>query len=186
LYREAAELGYSPAAYALGCRYCQGFPGEEDPDEEEGVHWLCLAAEGDSLAQYELAKIFFHRPSEEDKKEALEWLELAADQGLPEAQYDYAQILLKGEHGLAKDVAESLKWHTKAAKQGHARAQYQLGRWYDQGLPGILPQDAFKASCWVLKAANLGRPVAQYAIAMRYLRGEGVEAVDKTEAVKRL
>jgi TPR repeat protein len=57
----------------------------------------------------------------QDKKEALKWFRKAADQGLPEAQYELGQLYQSGET-VEKDRIESLKWYVLAANQKHPKA----------------------------------------------------------------
>ena len=53
---------------------------------------------------------------------ARENLRLAAEKGLPEAQYRYSLLLKKGEGG-EKDAKAAKEWQTKAAKNGNHQAQ---------------------------------------------------------------
>ena len=59
-----------------------------------------------------------------DQKQAVAWLEKAAEAEHASAQYALANIYLAGE-AVAKDVTKATELFTRAAKQGHDYAAYQ-------------------------------------------------------------
>eukprot|EP00467_Chlorarachnion_reptans_P016622 CAMPEP_0114502614 /NCGR_PEP_ID=MMETSP0109-20121206/9193_1 /TAXON_ID=29199 /ORGANISM="Chlorarachnion reptans, Strain CCCM449" /LENGTH=189 /DNA_ID=CAMNT_0001680557 /DNA_START=269 /DNA_END=835 /DNA_ORIENTATION=+ len=62
-------------------------------------------------------------------KEAVTWIQKAADQGHAEAQYNLGFCYYNGK-GVVKDHKESVRWYQKAADQGHTEAQNNLGFCY--------------------------------------------------------
>jgi TPR repeat protein len=67
-----------------------------------------------------------------DPKAAEEMLQRAAEDGLPTAQYDLAEMLLNGEAG-EPDPKAALPWLTEAASAHHPIAEYRLGLLYEEG-----------------------------------------------------
>jgi TPR repeat protein len=61
-----------------------------------------------------------------DPRDAAAWYRKAAEQNLPQAQFDLGMLCADGE-GVPRDEAEALRWLRRAAHQGHAEAQYHLG-----------------------------------------------------------
>jgi len=100
-------------------------------------------AEGDSVIQ--------------NDKEAARWFELAAKQGLAEAQYQYGLMLLQGR-GVVQDYKAAFSWIEKPAQRGYARAQYSLGELYRYGTGTAI--DKARAYLWFNLAAAQGVEVA--------------------------
>lgn len=95
----------------------------------------------------------------------------AADQGMPEAQFNLGLMYLKGE-GVAQDYVEAKALFEKAAQQNNVRAQVNLGRMYAKA-KGVAPNYG-KAVYWFNKAAELGYADAQYSLGVLYVHGHGV------------
>ena len=98
-----------------------------------------LAAEqGDAKAQYQLGKSFYQHI---DFENAEKWYQLAALQGLPEAESDYAGVLtLTVAHHIDGKVthrkpnyAEAVQWYIKAVNHGHRGALISLANCYKDG-----------------------------------------------------
>ena len=106
-----------------------------------------LADTGDAAAQYALFLCIHHGGNgvAQDNTQALAWLQKAAAQGFPEAQYNLGVFYEKG-HGIPQDDDRARAWYEKAAAQGNATAQYNLGNFYNDGR-GV-PQDFAKAREW--------------------------------------
>ena len=62
-----------------------------------------------------------------DTRLCIFWLEKAARQGLPKAQYEFGNCYDHG-FGVDKDHEKALYWWQRAANQGYAKAQEKLGR----------------------------------------------------------
>jgi TPR repeat protein len=100
-------------------------------------------------------------------------LQLAAQHGDPEAQFNLAWAYHDGGYQLPQDDAEALRWWRKAAEQGYARAQYDLGKAYDLGI-GV-QQDHVEAIRWWRKAAAQGEIHSENNIGQNYYDGMGVK-----------
>ena len=94
-----------------------------------------------------------------------------ADQGVPAAQGNLAQMYRDGR-GVPQDYAQAVIWYRKAADQGFAAAQYNLGVTYRDG-QGV-PRDYVQAVSWFRKAADQGEAYAQNNLGSMYGTGRGV------------
>ena len=74
-----------------------------------------------------------------DPKQAEEIYQRAAEAGLPTAQADLADMLLKGEAG-PPNLAKALPLLQAAAAANHLVAQFVLGELYETGAPPLVPQ----------------------------------------------
>ena len=114
---------------------------------------LVKAAEKEyGYAQYLLAMNFFDLYSE-NNKEALFWLEKAANNDEPEALFQLGVYYSEGN-----DLAKSIKYYQRAAELNHADAALELSYIYDEG--AIVEQDDDKALFFLKKSAELGNQEA--------------------------
>lgn len=127
----------------------------------DAQNWWNLAANGrdgvgDPLTQYNLGILLSEDRDEEVSENpilATEWFKRAADQGLPQAQYNYGYRLSRGI-GTAPDDSVALRYIIDAANQGLPQAQYDLGYRYFVG-DGV-PVSQFKSYVWLTNAASSG------------------------------
>src|SRR5579862_3594244 len=82
----------------------------------------------------------------------------AAEAGLPTAQADLADMLLKGEAG-PPDPVHALPLLQAAAAANHPVAQYELAQMYEAGT--VVPKDLSVARTLYAAAASHGMPEAQ-------------------------
>lgn len=96
------------------------------PFEPEDFDLLVNADAGDAESQNDLALIFLANGK---PKNAIYWLNLAAEQGYADAMHWLARCHLDG-NGVAQDDNLGIMWLAKAAAHDHAisRAQMQLMR----------------------------------------------------------
>lgn len=132
---------------------------------------LVKAAEKEyGYAQYLLAMNFFDLYSE-NNKEALFWLEKAANNDEPEALFQLGVYYSEGN-----DLAKSIKYYQRAAELNHADAALELSYIYDEG--AIVEQDDDKALFFLKKSAELGNQeaieeLAAQALVSRDQNGQG-------------
>jgi uncharacterized protein len=112
-----------------------------------------------------------------DPAEAERVLQRAAEDGLPTAQYDYAEMLMDGEAG-PPDVKGAIPWLTLAASAGHPIAEYRLGTLYEQGV--YVDKDIEKAKSLYADAANRG--VAAAADRLKALGGPPPKPLHPSES----
>lgn len=104
--------------------------------------------------------------------ESARWTRLAAEQRVPEAQFNLGVMYDHGT-GIPQDISEALRWYRCAAEQGVPEAQFNLGVMYEHGT-GTL-QDISEALCWYRRAAQFGFPSAQISLASCFHNGVGVD-----------
>ncbi len=135
----------------------------------EGVDLAALRAQaeaGDAYAQLNLGAAYDNAPAaERDIKQALHWYQLAAEQGLAEAQFNLAHLLVAEEIS----ATAAAEWMHKAAEQGMADAQYLLGVIYAEGLGVEMDDD--KALMWLERAIAKGQKDAAQFLAEHYHQG---------------
>jgi uncharacterized protein len=85
----------------------------------------------------------------------------AAEAGLPTAQADLADMLLKGEVGGGPNPKAALPLLQAAAAANHPIAQYQLAQMYESGQGGLVPQDLEAARNLYASAAGHGMKQAE-------------------------
>ena len=89
-----------------------------------------------------------------DAAEAARWFAVAAENGVPEAQYNLGLMHYRGE-GVPRQLYEALKWMRQAATNGHVPAQRAVGQLYLTGLD-TMGQDFQEARTWLASAASQG------------------------------
>jgi TPR repeat protein len=115
---------------------------------------LKLAAENDSNAEYELARMYANGFGvQKSLQEGHKWLERAARHGNVQAQYEYG-VALRDGHGAVQDYEGARKWMQLASEAGNGQAQLALGLMYRTGLG--MPIDNVKAYIWLNVAAAQG------------------------------
>jgi TPR repeat protein len=101
------------------------------------------------------------------------WAQSAAEHGMTEAQYLYAQLLLDGA-GVPQDAEAALEWFKRAADSGHAKAMDSVGLCYESGW-GAAADDGIALHWFRLAAdAELAQGMYHYANMLAAGRG-GIE-----------
>ncbi|MGE3145387.1 MAG: tetratricopeptide repeat protein [Pseudorhodoplanes sp.] len=107
----------------LGHYYLKGIPNAVNADADRAREMYSYAASyfGDADAQYSLARLYLDGTgTERDPRQAVRWLILAANKGLPRAQAVLGNVLFKGE-ATPRQAARGLMWLTLA--RDNARAE---------------------------------------------------------------
>ena len=166
-FLSGSELGDPRSQYMLGLIHDRGLSVRRDP--VEAIKWYRLAAnQGHALAQYMLGLIHNSgfdavtrarsnavrvggaaaTPSQRlgiAYVEALRWLTLAAEQGLPQAQYSLGLMYATGS-GVPADFVAAHFWWTIAVGSGSDQASKKLSL-----LEGLMSEDSLQ------KARRLSR-----------------------------
>ena len=126
---QLCEEGDPEACAFLGKEFYFGFNIEQDLDR--AFRYLTTAAKsGDALSQFLVG--FMHwsgRGTEPDEDKALRWFLPAAEQGIPEAMYNVAKILLSKDPEKNKD--EAIGWLERSANAGYGAAEDMLSEFED-------------------------------------------------------
>jgi TPR repeat protein len=140
-----------------------------------------LAEKGDAASQVLVAEILSRGLGvARDEKEAAKWYMAAADQGMPEAEFQAALLLLDGRF-FAKDIERATGLMEKAAEAGNRMAMFNTGQLRLQLEPG--PTGLAQARPWFQKAAEGGLADAQYALSQLILAAPAVSLDEEKEAV---
>ena len=119
-YRKAADQDDVLAEWLLGRAYYTG--GGIQQDLNAAQKWLALATDrGNPFGAYYLALVMENR----DYAKAPALYKLAADQGLPAAQYNYAKALKNGR-GIEMDRFTAYVWFVIALDAGYSPAEAGL------------------------------------------------------------
>lgn len=120
LYRKAAQTGDPLAAWLIGRIYLLGSGVPQDPDAAQ--KWFKISAgQNNAYGAYYLARLM----TERDPTKAAALYKIAADQGLPQAQYYYGKALAGGR-GVATDRLNAYIWLVVASDAGYAVARQEL------------------------------------------------------------
>lgn len=128
------------------------------------------AAAGDTAACYEYGhRLLTGRHVKQDRKQAIIWLQKAADKGNIRAA---AALGACYAHGLGTNpnIHKARYWYAKAADAGHAHAEFALGTHYLRKTP----VDYTKAVTYIRYAAMHGSPDAAFLMAICFIEGYGV------------
>jgi len=121
LYRKAAQQGDPLAGWLAGRHYFLGNGVPRDLDAAQ--KWLKIAAaQNNAYGAYYLGRLMADR----DYTKAPALYKIAADQGLPQAQYFYAKALKDGR-GIPQDRFTAYVWYTIASDAGYTAAGADLG-----------------------------------------------------------
>ncbi|MFZ0799493.1 MAG: tetratricopeptide repeat protein [Terriglobales bacterium] len=120
LYRKSAQQGDPLAAWLVGRHYFLGNGVARDLDAAQ--KWLKLSADqNNAFGAYYLGRLMADR----DYAKAPKLYKIAADQGLPQAQYFYAKTLRDGR-GVPQDRFTAYIWYTIAIDAGYSAAGLDL------------------------------------------------------------
>lgn len=175
-YSLGAEQNDPSALFGLGIMHAEGFGVEKDAGAAS-AYFERAAEVGDLGAQIVLGNQYF---DEQKYDAAAKYLQLAADQGDADSQYNLA-ILYEVGAGVDRDFVKMTELFGLAAAQQMPEAQHAYALSYLNGL-GV-DQNYLTAFKWQKLAAEQGLLDAQFALANMYLQGHGTTR-DLTNASK--
>lgn len=155
LQRAAAE-GNAEAQYLLGRIYHEGKWVAQNSAKARSL------IERSALQGYEMAVTFLHMleslgySTAEDFHHRPPDLRKLAEDGDPEAQYQYGMRLEHGSPASAKDVAAAITWYQRAAASGQRMAMASLAHIYRNGAAGVAANAAL-ADEWARKSRAAAR-----------------------------
>ena len=177
LYLLSANKGYAPAQNYIGFRYYNGEGIAQNLDS--AIYWIkAAAAQGDITAASNIGYLLLDSPEiPHDTIEALNWLEIAAEGGVRDAQIKLVELrkdywrtlpadsaLVRGmKLYLGRAPLVGVKLLERAAEENNPKALALLGDAYSNGR-GI-PYDHQKSVEFFYEAALAGNPSAQFIIA---------------------
>ena len=161
LYRRAAEKGHVLAGLRYGLALSEGVGIKRDVVQAQ--KWLARARDnGVPEAALALGDMAARTPASRDKaanertvQSAVSWYQVAAQGGVPSAQFKLANAYFSGV-GVARDPMQAMLWYSRAAQQGLPQAQHALGIMLMGGVTGAPdPVEGYK---WLLLAEKAGNP----------------------------
>lgn len=168
---QAAQAGHGLAQFQLANRLVA------KPDYSEAMKWMKRAAADGELgadkvtrakASFQVGEWYQGGLGEpKDTSQALIWWRKASRLGSSEADYRLG-LACQEKHG-GKVVAACIDSFESAAERGNANAQLLMATWY-----GSKSEQSDEVVEWLEKAAEQDHRDAQYELARRYERGEGV------------
>lgn len=104
----------------LGQTFEDGLKAYQDHDYATALKdWRPLAEKGNTMAQFNLALLYFDgKGVPQDFETAAQWFERAADQGYTRAQHNLGEMYAIGQ-GVKKDYVQSYKWLSLCAASGN-------------------------------------------------------------------
>ena len=155
LFKRASEQGHALASLRYGLALSEGIGVKRDPAAAQKI---LMQARDNGLPEAALAlgDIAARTPATRDKayneqvvQAALSWYQIAANAGVPSAQFKLANAYFSGV-GVPRDPAQAQNWYTRAAQQGLPAAQHALGLMLTGGVAGAAnPVEGYK---WLLLA----------------------------------
>ena len=127
-----------------------------------------IADNGNTEAQYQLAMRLseWGGTNDRDYKKSYYWLGKAAEQGHPQAQYQFGRLHAIQRPGLGKmNEEEASKWYLISAQNGEPKAQFAYAMMNEKSLPKE------KLLFWLTSAAEQDFAFAQYVISNYYFNG---------------
>ncbi len=179
-------------AYNKGVAYYKMIDGSFGKEQllSHALEYLNVAANaGHSSAKYYLGLIYNDEYGQhgirKDAAKAVQYFKVAAEQGVVDAQNEYAQALLHGD-GIQENKNEYIYWLTKAADNGNIKAMFDMA----QQLIGIMaerdqvmiPVNYRLAIHYLRKVAisdGYWQGFAQGLLGIAYVEGWGVSANDR-------
>ena len=127
LYRKAAQTGDPLAAWLVGRLYFLGYGTPRDLDAAQ--KWMKMSAsQNNAYGAYYLARLLADR----DAAKATALYKIAADQGLPQAQYYYGKALKDGK-GIAQNRFDAYVWLSIAGDADYVAAGSDLAELNSSG-----------------------------------------------------
>ena len=156
---------------------------------DEATRNLLRSAElGDADAQYHIGWAYAWQAwYDEVSEEAVKWLELAAQQGHLQAQYDLALFscpaIYDGDLPWLQDDHEvTLHWMRAAAESGHQEAMARMAELHERGLAGA-PKDLQEAANWYLRQAKAGGSVYDLCSLLELLKQQACQIAQEDETL---
>ena len=154
-YQKSADQNFSPALVAIGMHYLRG--DGVTKDLKQAKTYFTKADSNDfppaqSALELVDAEIEANKPKPLSK---LEQLELAAEEGKVQSQFELAEAYEDGKLGLRKNSKTALRFYLKAAENDHVPSQRLLAKRYEDGIKPFSTSytDATK---WYQRAADQG------------------------------
>lgn len=150
-------------------------------DQAKVISHLTAAADaGIAQAQFFLGLVTLQNSVDQDQvlsrsetAQAVAWLELAAQQGYSDADFELGSMYATGKH-VQIDYAKAAEHMRRASAANEPKAMFALSGWYIQGT--VLQKDTTKGVELLRKAADLNHAGACHILGTWYYDGKNVAA----------
>jgi len=170
-YTQAANNGNLDAYCPLSLMYWQGRGVSADKHEAIAIIRSASKAGHPSARLFNAHMTIGSKCAAKDTQQAMDWLVLAAEDGLVTAQY-LLGLLCSGQRGMPEDYIEAVRWYHMAASYGYGLAMNNLGALLEKGV--VIPPEPELAVRWYREAARMNAEGAQCNLGRCYLHGTGV------------
>lgn len=182
----AASRNHTAAMYKLGVYMFHGRMGvgQDVSTKKMGIKWLeraaAAATELTAAAPYELGNVQLEGFKDiviADRKYAMELYSQAAALGHVRLAALLGHFYEVGDT-VPQDANLSIHYYTQGALGGDPGSMVAMGAWYLVGHEPHLPKDEGEAFEWMKRAASMGHPRAELAMANFYEKGIGCSKND--------
>jgi len=166
LYKASALQDHPPAVNNLGMMYLNG----EFVEKNQAVAFVMFerASAEHAQAKDNLGRCYEHGWGvERDIQQAINFYELAGDEGYKLGYYHLGQLHEEGKNGTPVNIKEAINWYQTAGDSGFSKGYYRIGEIYEQGIGTA--KDLKQAINWFEEAAGAGYDPAL--IKLRDLQG---------------
>jgi len=153
LYKASALQEHPPAINNLGMMYLNG----DYVEKNQAVAFIMFerASAEHAQAKDNLGRCFENGwGAEQDIEQAMNFYELAGDDGYKLGYYHLAQLHEEGRGGAPVDIKQAITWYQTAGDNSFAKGYHRIGEIYEQGI-GV-PKDLDQARNWYEEAASKG------------------------------
>ena len=179
-YAIAAKAGVAEAQFRYALLLIEGKVVERDDATARDL-MKAAADAGNPLAAFNYGQMLIQSAPTGGFGDAISYFRMAAEKGVPDAEYALSQLYAYGKGVEKADDAQARHWLQEAARSGHDLAQIELGIWLINGRGG--PADPTEGFLWLKGAAERGNPIAVNRVAHLYKDGIGTPR-DRAEAAK--
>lgn len=181
-FNEAAALGYSEAIYNTGICYLDG-KGVAKDSIEAFKHFRKAANLGQEKALHNLASCYLYGiGTTRNDSLALHYYTMSAENGNAISQATLGHIYMKGTI-VARDSIKGREWFEKAIEKNEPTSLYALANIMEQedSIAGYSKRQLRKSKTieYLIKAAEMKHPMAQYKLACCYENGKYVKKSKK-------
>jgi TPR repeat protein len=169
---KGAEAGDVECMLRVASCYFEGLG--VDKDHSKAIPWLEKASEKNNLtAKWRLGTAYrYGRGVPIDLTRAYTFYSESAEAGYTPSMVSLAEMVDRGDGGIAKDPSRSLEWLSKAAVAGNTLAMDRLGGRFETGI-GVA-KDYAKAIYWYQKGVDGGSGYSCANLGRMYRYGRGV------------
>jgi|GEM_PF-671108 len=178
-FTRAANQGDPDAQLQVGLMIFNNDEGLDEPDFEGAIRWFSMSADQGNTAAMRCLSVAYDNGNgvNEDPREALSWMQTAAELDDPEAIFWIGRWHSEGSHSLKRDRKAAFRYFRKAAELGSVGAHFELAMHYLLGEGVAINSDSGLRH--LNQAAREGHRGAIYQLGLVHAFGQGVPKDEK-------